>query len=184
MDSMIYWQRVVEGDDRSAFERLFRQHHRAVWALAKALTHSKSMADDVTQDVFICLWEKRKKLAHIQRFSYYLLAMVRNHSLNQMNKLRYRNEIDLDEVDMDWLILDTTPESVLISSEMLHGINVAINDLPPRCKLIFYLVKEKGLKYKEAAALLNVSVKNVENQIGIAFRRLNLAIELMIPERG
>ncbi len=184
MDSMDYWQRVVDWDDRSAFEQIFQLHHQEVRTFAQALTRSRTMADDVTQEVFISLWVKRKKLTHVAHFSYYLLTMVRNQSLNYLYKHRYRNEVDLDNVNMEWLVLHTTPESLMISSEMLHRMNAAINDLPPRCKLIFYLVKEKGLKYKEAASLLNVSKKNIENQMGIAFRRLNLAVELMIPEQG
>lgn len=184
MDVMDYWQRVVEWDDKTAFEQIFRLHHSEARTFALALTRSRTMADDVTQEVFIRLWEKRKKLKNIQHFSYYLLTMVRNHSLNHLRKHRYRNEIDLDSVNMEWLSLHTTPESMMVSSEMLHRINASINDLPPRCKLIFFLVKEKGLKYKEVASLLNVSLKNVENQMGIAFRRLNLAVELLVPERG
>lgn len=181
---MDYWLSVVDWDDRTAFEQIFRLHHSDVRTFALALTRSRAMADDVTQEVFIHLWEKRKKLRHIQQFSYYLLTMVRNQSLNHLRKHRYRNEIDLDSVNVEWLSIHATPESLMISSEMLHRMNAAINDLPPRCKLIFFLIKEKGLKYKEAASLLNVSLKNVENQMGIAFRRLNVAVELLIPERG
>ena len=178
MDSMDYWQRVVDWDDRSAFEQIFRLHHPAVRTFAQALTRSRTMADDVTQEVFISLWVKRKELTPIKHFSYYLLAMVRNHSLNYLCRCRYRNEIDLNDVNMESLALHTTPESLMISSEIRHRMNAAINDLPPRCKLIFYLVKGKGLKYKEAASLLNVSQKNIENQMSIAFRRLSLVVEL------
>lgn len=179
-----YWQRVVEWDDRPAFEQLYRLHHSEVRIFALALTKSRTMADDITQEVFIRLWEKRAKLKHVQQLSYYLLVMTRNQSLNHLRKHKYRNEIDLDSVNMEWLSIRATPESLMISSEMLHKLNAAINDLPPRCKLIFFLIKEKGLRYKEVAALLNVSLKNVENQMGIALRRLNLAVELLVPERG
>ncbi len=180
MDSIMHWQKVVEWDDRSAFELLFREHHSDVRTFALALTRSRAMADDVTQEVFIRLWEKRKKLRHIQNFSYYLLTMVRNQSLNLLRKHRYRMEIDLDSVNMERLTLHVNPESLMISSEMLGRINSTVNDLPPRCKLIFFLVKEKGLKYKEVATLLDVSLKNVENQMGIALKRLGAAVELMV----
>jgi RNA polymerase sigma-70 factor (family 1) len=180
MDSILHWKKVVEWDDRSAFELLFREHHQDVRTFALALTRSRAMADDVTQEVFIRLWEKRAKLSHIQNFSYYLLTMVRNQSLNLLRKHKYRMEIDLDSVNMERLTFHADPESLLISSEMLGRINAVVNDLPPRCKLIFFLVKEKGLKYKEVAHLLDVSLKNVENQMGIALKRLGSAVSLIV----
>lgn len=183
MDSIVYWEKVVQWDDAAAFEQLFRLHHTDVRTFALALTRSRTMADDITQEVFIRLWERRKRL-QVQHFTYYLLTVTRNQSLNHLRRHRYRNEIDLDSVNMDWLALQATPESLFISSEMFHRMNAAINDLPPRCKLIFFLIKEKGLTYRETASLLNVSVKNVENQMGIAFKRLNIAVELLIPDRG
>lgn len=183
MESMAYWEKVARWDDKVAFEQLFRLHHADVRTFALALTRSQAMADDVTQEVFIRLWERRQKL-HIEQFTYYLLTMTRNHSLNHLRKHRYRNEIDLDSVNLEWLSLRTTPESLMISSEMIHKLNTAINDLPPRCKLIFFLVKEKGLTYRDTASLLGVSLKNVENQMGIAFKRLNVAVELYVPGHG
>lgn len=184
MNSTDYWQRVVEWDDRAAYEQLFRLHHAEVRMFAQALVRSATLADDITQEVFLRLWEKRKRLGQIAHFSYYLLAMTRNHSLNQLRKLRYRNEIDLDGVDMGRLSLQATPESLMISSEMFRRMNSVINDLPPRCGLIFFLVKGKGLTYKETAALLNTSLKNVENQMGIAFKRLNAAVGLVVSDHG
>jgi RNA polymerase sigma-70 factor (ECF subfamily) len=66
----------------------------------------------------------------------------------------------------------------MITEEMVRQIKKAVNDLPPRCKLIFKLVKEDGLKYKEVAELLNLSVKTIEAQMAIALRRLGKCMHL------
>ena len=76
----------------------------------------------------------------------------------------------------DWLVQMNTiyfdPEQLMITEEMVRQIRKAVNDLPPRCRLIFKLIKEDGLKYKETAELLQLSVKTVEAQMAIALRRI------------
>jgi RNA polymerase sigma-70 factor (ECF subfamily) len=64
------------------------------------------------------------------------------------------------------------PEELLLSAEVVKEIMSAINELPPKCKIIFKLVKEEGLKYAEVAGLLELSVKTVEAQMAIALRRI------------
>jgi RNA polymerase sigma-70 factor (ECF subfamily) len=68
----------------------------------------------------------------------------------------------------------------MLTAEMMNRVQKAVNDLPPRCQLIFKLVKEDGLKYREVADLLHVSVKTVENQMAIAIKKIGLAIHFDI----
>ena len=68
----------------------------------------------------------------------------------------------------------------MITAEMLRRINNAINALPPRCKLVFKLVKEDGLPYKEVADILDISIKTIDNQLAIALRKISEAINLQL----
>lgn len=68
----------------------------------------------------------------------------------------------------------------MMTEEMMRQIRQAINNLPPRCRLIFKMVKEDGLKYREVAALLQLSIKTVEAQMAIAMRRLGKCMHLEI----
>jgi RNA polymerase sigma-70 factor (ECF subfamily) len=60
----------------------------------------------------------------------------------------------------------------MITAEMLALIQKAIDQLPPKCKMIFKLAKEDGLKYREVAEVLSVSIKTVENQLAIALEKI------------
>jgi RNA polymerase sigma-70 factor (ECF subfamily) len=55
-----------------------------------------------------------------------------------------------------------------------------VNALPPRCKLVFQLVREDGLPYKEVAEILNISIKTIDNQLAIAVRKISEAINLRL----
>jgi RNA polymerase sigma-70 factor (ECF subfamily) len=69
------------------------------------------------------------------------------------------------------------PEELLISKEAVAKIMFSVNQLPPKCKTIFKMVKEEGLKYNEVAQLLEISPKTVEAQMAIAFRRIKQCTE-------
>jgi len=68
----------------------------------------------------------------------------------------------------------------MMTAEMLKQIGQTINDLPPKCRIIFKLVKEDGLKYREVAELLQISIKTVEAQMAIALRRVAKCMHLDI----
>ncbi|HXB09434.1 MAG TPA: sigma-70 family RNA polymerase sigma factor, partial [Puia sp.] len=70
-----------------------------------------------------------------------------------------------------------TPEQILINSETHRKIQIAVEALPPRCKMIFKLVREDGLKYREIAGILNISVNTIDAQMAIAVKKITTAIE-------
>jgi RNA polymerase sigma-70 factor (ECF subfamily) len=84
-------------------------------------------------------------------------------------------EDELHDFPVQW---EVSPEQLLISSEMVRYINKVIDQLAPKCKLIFLLVKESNLRYKEVAELLNISVKTVEAQMSIALKKIGHAVPL------
>ena len=74
------------------------------------------------------------------------------------------------------------PEQLLITSEAVKKINIEIQKLPPKCRLIFKLVKEDRLRYNEIARLLNISVKTIDNQMAIALKKISSAINFNLKK--
>jgi RNA polymerase sigma-70 factor (ECF subfamily) len=72
---------------------------------------------------------------------------------------------------------DTTPEDDMISKELTKTLDDAINSLPNQCKIAFKLIREDNMKYKDAADLLNISVKTLEAHITKAIKELRLALK-------
>ena len=82
-------------------------------------------------------------------------------------------QVSLDEISIDlFTSTETTPEEELISQEGIHRLNLAIDSLPAKCKMAFKLVREDKLKYKEVAAILDISVKTLEAHLTNAVRKL------------
>ena len=122
----------------------------------------------------------RDRLTEINNLKVYLYTVTKNFSINYIQR-NYKNaSLSIDEMDIEPVIELSNPEELYISAEMLKTIRIAIKELPPQCRLIFQLVKEDGLKYKEAAEVLNISVLTVRNQLAIAIRKIGTTLPAYI----
>ncbi|HEY4147521.1 MAG TPA: RNA polymerase sigma-70 factor [Chitinophagaceae bacterium] len=172
---------IAEFDDEVAFGELFQLHYSRLLLFAEAILKSREPAEEAVEDVFLKLWENRKVLPAINNINYYLLVAVKHKALDYLEKTKKQAIISLDDVEVEFGDIPVNPEKALISAESVLIIQAIINDLPPRCKLMFRLVKEDGLKYREVADLLNVSVKTVETQLSLALNKIGTALQTRLP---
>ncbi|MBS1748383.1 MAG: RNA polymerase sigma-70 factor [Bacteroidetes bacterium] len=176
-DHIIKWQqRISCFNDQQAYSDLFLHFYNSLNQFAYSILKSRQLAEEAVSDVFIKIWEKRSTINYITNLKLYLFTSTRNTALNYLKKQNVQHNISFDEYSVELNSIVFNPEEQLITSETLHKIQRAIHSLPPKCKLIFKLTKEEGLKYKEVAILLNLSVKTIENQMAIALKRISAQI--------
>jgi RNA polymerase sigma-70 factor (ECF subfamily) len=172
---------IAEFDDEVAFGELFQLHYSRLLLFAEAILKSREPAEEAVEDVFLKLWENRKVLPAINNVNYYLLVAAKHKALDYLEKMRRQAIISLEDVEVEFGDISINPEDSLISAESVRIIQNIVNGLPPRCKLMFRLVKEDGLKYREVAELLNVSIKTVETQISLALSKIGTALQTRLP---
>jgi RNA polymerase sigma-70 factor (ECF subfamily) len=165
-------QKIQYYDDQQAFKQLYQLLFFKLYQFAYAYVRSKECAEEVLNDVFLGLWQKRKTLDTISNIHVYLYVAVKNASLNELRKRKIAAPVSLDDLAVHHLLITSNPESLLITGELKTRIREAVEQLPPRCRLIFKLVKEDELTYKETAAILNISVKTVDAQLYLALKKL------------
>lgn len=165
-------------DDRTAYKELFILLHARLKQFAYSILKSGEEAEELVSDVFIKIWLRRNQLHAIESPLLYFYTTAKNLALNRLKKQNRLKTINTDE----WLVQLSSvyfdPEKLLMTTEMISQLKTAIDELPPRCRIIFKLIKEDGLKYREVAELLHLSVKTVEAQMAIAIRRLTKSIHL------
>lgn len=168
-----YQQQIAFNDDQHSYKQLFTGLYPYLYPFARALVKSKELAEEVVSDVFIKVWEKRKELAKIENLKLYLYVATRHIALNYLDVQKRKQTSPLDHIQhSESITVYLDPEKLLITADMLALVRKAIDQLPPQCKIIFKLVKEDGLKYREVAEILKISVKTVENQLAIALRKI------------
>ncbi|MBX3253141.1 MAG: RNA polymerase sigma-70 factor [Chitinophagaceae bacterium] len=155
-----------------AYKSLCDLFYHRLYRTAYAFIKSKEPAEEIVSDVFIKVWQMRVKLAQVENLSVYLYTVTKNLCLKYITR-QYKNPVtDLDEITFETTIDFNTPEELYISSDIMKRIKAAVNELPPKCRLILQLVKEDGLRYKEVASILNISELTVRNQLAIAVKKL------------
>jgi RNA polymerase sigma-70 factor (family 1) len=168
--------------DQAAYKELFILLHGRLKQFAYSILKSNEEAEELVSDVFIRIWEKKEQLTTIETPLLYFYTAVKNLALNRLSKQKKQ----VSQSSEEWLVqlnsIYFDPEQLMMTEEMMRKIRKAINELPPRCRIIFKLIKEDGLKYRETAELLQLSVKTVEAQMAIALRRLGKCMQLEIKE--
>lgn len=161
-------------NDELAFEKVYRQYFIRLFRFCFSIVHQKEAAEEIVNDVFLYLWKRREQSGDIKNLEAYLYIATKNLSLNYLRDNHFLHVVDKDinEYIGQYIKLEVTPGSMMESAETVRQLQTAIDELPPRCKLIFKLIKEDGLKYKDVAALLNISVKTVEAQLAIAMKKI------------
>jgi RNA polymerase sigma-70 factor (ECF subfamily) len=173
--------RIALSEDMKAYKELYLLMFDGLFQFSYSFVKSKQVAQEIVSDVFIKLWQIRSQLNAIDNLKPYLFAITKNFSLSYLARASKNlsiqlDDIDLDEIDIESLIEFKNPEDLCISKETIKNVIQAIQNLPPQCQMIFSLVKVEGLKYKEVAKLLNISVFTVRNQVAIAAKKIEDAL--------
>lgn len=174
----------IQRDERKIFSELFELYFVRLKNFALSFVKNQALAEEVVMDVYMKLWERRSKLDTIDNLTTYLFVAVRNTCHNYLRKENKRQFDSLDQVQVELKCYDHLPDDNLLSNEMLQQLNTAVEALPPKCKIIFKLLREEGLSRKDTAKVLNISANTVDNQLAIAIRKIGetLGLDLTIKK--
>lgn len=171
---------LLQSGDVTAFETIYRLYANNLYIFACSYISDKIAAEDIVQEVFVTLWDRRKALRIKSNIHGYLFTMVRNRCLDYLRKPRKTISIDGEEVDerrINYQALQDEGASRLIESELEKSIHDAIELLPEACRAVFLKTRIEGMKYKEAARELNISVKTVESHMTKALKHLRVHLK-------
>ena len=158
-----------------AFAYVFRLYYGPLLNYAGRILKDTELANDVVQECFCKLYERRKELKEELEVRPYLYKSVYNSCMDAIKHQKVRdNYINQELLDFYFSKVVETPEAeqALLDEDLKGAIQDAINKLPERCREIFVLSKVDGLSNKQIAEQLNISMKTVEAQMTTAFVRL------------
>lgn len=165
--------------DKAAFEELFRSYFTPLCSFAQKFVNDIDEAKDIVHNVFINLWNKRNEINMETSLKSYLFQGVHNRSLNYIRDNKNLVRFDTPQIEGE-LSQYLESKDHLESSEAESRINYALDDLPAKCKEIFLMNRFDGLKYREIAEKLNISIKTVETQMSRALKTLREKLSDMI----
>lgn len=167
---------MAVSDSQTAFKSIYLAYfHRLIRYVSLSIS-SEVETEEIVSDTLLAVWNNRHTLPDVTNFDSYIYSIAKNKIINHY-RIKRIEKVELKENHIDLFIhTATTPEEDLISKEDIERLNRAVNALPPKCKMAFKLIREDKLKYKDAAALLDISVKTLEEHIATAVRKLREAL--------
>ena len=169
--------RIARHSDEEAAREFFEIFHPKLVRFAVIYTSSINDANDLVADVFVKLFRNKRKLEDIRDIQYYLYKSVKNQCITYFKKRK--NEISVNDIEWEetgYTYEIRNPESELLTKELAAEIEEIINGFPPKRKIIYKMVVIDGLKYKEAAEILDLSIKTIENHLSLAVKELRQKI--------
>jgi len=152
---------------KNIFSSHFQTHYRPLCLYALRLLNDTNDAEDIVQDVFTSLWNKKENIKDIYSVKSYLYTAVKNSCLNHLRKTSQFTDIE----DID-LIDESSENEKIYRSELEAKLWKMIDELPGRQREILLMAKRDGMSYKEISEKTGISVKTVENHVTRALHTL------------
>ena len=177
----------IRNNDEIAFKVIFNQYYSRLYYFILEFISLDDIAENIVQDTFFTLWDKRHELKVDSNLNAYLFTVARNNCLYKLRDQRYRqklfttNSLDQNELELNMEVLSTLDSSAYTFDEIDRIIERTLEELPPQCKKVFILSRFEERKNKEIAEELNISVKVVEKHISKGLKRFKVSLKDYLP---
>jgi len=178
-NTLVLVEQLIAGEEK-AFEQVIEAYYKKLLIYAYSFTNDYSQAQDIVQNVFLRLWERRQNINVRESFQGLLYKSVYNEYINDYR--RKKSSIIMNEAykqALNYAVEDTNYQLV---EDKIALIKKEVEHLPPKCKQVFLLSKQDGLTNSEIATYLNISIKTVEYQIAQAYSAIRKKTEVKIKK--
>jgi RNA polymerase sigma-70 factor (ECF subfamily) len=175
INNLLY--RIATADDEIAFRKLYYLYYDRLFKFVMHFIRNEMSCEEIISDVFFNIWQKRQQLPYINDLDAYLYKASKNKALHYIEKAN--REIEQEDLSfaLEYIADDETPESRIIDDELSRILTEAVESLPEKCRMIFKLVREDELKYKQISEILSISVRTIDAQMAIAKTKIEAVIK-------
>jgi RNA polymerase sigma-70 factor (ECF subfamily) len=164
---------AIRKGDYVCYNQLFARYYTRLCQYVYSFLENKEDTEDVVQELFLNIWNNRRKTAIRENGAGYLYTMAKNMSLNHLRATKnYRTLLEKQEPEPD-----SDEENVLESDEFRIALYDCIDRLPERSRQVFLLHRIEGMKQKDIAEKLKISVKTIKNQVWMSLQKLRKCVE-------
>lgn len=180
------FEKIRKGDEL-AFKVIFNKYYSRLYYFIREFVSFDDIAENIVQDTFFTLWNKRNELKDGSNLNAYLFTVAKNNCLYKLRDQRYKqrlftaNSLDQNELEMNMEVLNTLDSSAYTFEEIERIIARTLDELPPQCKRVFILSRFEEKKNKEIAEELNISVKVVEKHISRGLKKFKESLKDYLP---
>ena len=176
----------LRNSDEAAFRIIYNNYSSKLYYFVFEFIPLKDIAENIVQDTFVTLWNRRKDLKDDTNLASYLFTGAKNNALYRLRDKKYRqklfsNAMDVSELNLNTDALTTVDTSAFAFQEIEQIIQETLSNLPPQCRKVFELSRLQEMKNKEIAEELNISVRTVEAHISKGLKAFKIALKDYLP---
>ena len=176
----------LRNDDEVAFRVIYKNYSSRLYYFVLEFIPLKEAAEDIVQDTFVTLWNRRKELKDNTKLASYLFTGAKNNALYRLRDKKYRQKlfpdsINASEINLNTDALTAVDTSAFAFQEIEQIMRATLRSLPPQCRKVFELSRFQKMKNKEIAEELNISVRTVEGHISKGIKALKTALKDYLP---
>ncbi len=166
----------VRDGNEAAYNTLVRSWAVSLYRFAYVLTSDAQMAEDIVQDVFVYVWERREQIDFSRNIKSYLFQSIRNRALNMLQHVRAQSRVETVVHEATVRTSANDGEIALEEEDLACMLREALATLPPRTREIFMLHREQGMSYTDIADVLGIGIPTIHNQMSRASKVVQAAI--------
>ncbi len=169
----------LQENEEQALTIIYKRYWEIMYLAAYNLVKDRSVCEDIVQEVFISLWQRREKLQIKSSLKSYLYTSTVYKVYDHFNKNKKMAKEGLFD-DFERKIEASNPETKLMHDELVNYLDSVIDTLPTKCKEVYQLSRENMLSNKEIAEQLNISQRTVEGHISKALKILKESLGVAV----
>lgn len=167
----------ISQNDPQAFKIFYEYTYPQIFRVASYFVANTEDRKDLISDVYMNLWKNRHSIKEIRNVDNYLFISVRNNVMRtRAEKINYQH-VQIEDSGLETCSMQLDPEKELLNNELKEILELAINSLPDRCRLIFLMIREEEMKYKDVSEILSISEKTVQAQMIIAVKKIGVVVK-------
>jgi RNA polymerase sigma-70 factor (ECF subfamily) len=172
----------IARNERRAFDQFYAIYYGQVYRFTYYFLRNSNACREVIIDIFFSIWQSRKKLPEVKNIETYLYIIARNESKRYLDKLTDSFMHYYEEIPFQIEAKEFSPEEKVLYEEMEVLLSEIINKLPEKCRVIYLMIREEGLKPKEIAKILSIQESTVRVQLKIAVEKLMTELRKHFPD--
>ncbi len=162
-----------------AFDRLFYQYNKKIYHFCKQVLSSDEDAKELTQEIFIAVWNNRMEIDSNRSFSAYIFAIARN-MINNTIRNNLQKKAYIDYMTSTGISGGDTTLDQVIFNDLKDKLEIIIDNLPPKTKEVFQLSRNHGYSYKEIASKLKITENTVDTQVRRALNQIRQGLQRLL----
>ncbi len=166
---------LVDGEEM-AYTEIYQRYWEKLFAISYNYCHSKELAEEIVQDIFMKLWDKRYE-TEIYNLPAYLATACKFSVYKHLLKQKRRKELLHQNTTDVQLTIDE--EARIHACFLQNYINRIVEKLPPQCKAVFHYSRNEGLSASEIATHMQISTKTVESHLTKALKHIKLSLKIV-----